>query len=61
MASVIYSILFQANSDQKVNPFKDVSFPSSTWNRDSLMCASEVCYRTAPIEHMMQRSYNSKI
>lgn len=60
-ASVIYSTLFQANSDQKVDPIEDVFFPSSTWSRDGLMRASEVCGRTAPIEHTMQRSYNGKI
>lgn len=32
---VFYSTLFQANSDGKADPIKDVFFPSSLWNRDN--------------------------
>lgn len=55
------SLLFHANSNQKADPIKDVSFPSSIWNRDNSRYASKACYHAAPIGHTMQKIYKRKL
>lgn len=52
---------FKPTVIKKQIAIEDVSFPSSTWNRDNSMPASEVCHHAAPIERTMQRSYKSKM